>query len=76
MIQAFLQKRWGGFILTTRERKYGQTVACGSWEAMYAALRLFNPPKKGAWANYRLQLSTHPAPLETEAPPIHSPPKG
>lgn len=36
----FCQERWGGHIFVTRERKYGRTIAAGSYHAVLAACGL------------------------------------
>lgn len=39
----YVQRRFGGFTVSDRESSEGETVAAGSVDAMYAALRLLNP---------------------------------
>lgn len=51
----YLQRRWGGFVITAREGRYGETVAAGTHDAVLAALRLLNPPTPGVngWREFK-----------------------
>lgn len=40
MRESFLQERWGGYMIVSRERKHARTIACGSAAACWAALEL------------------------------------
>lgn len=50
----YLQRRFGGFTISSRESSEGETIAAGSNDAVFAALRLLNTydPTRNGWAEY------------------------